>query len=579
MARAPASQGSRGGGGSVYYEIANFQLGIDVRKSPVTAPPGTLRQLQNAHITPGGEIEKRSAFQYWCNAPAGSIGMVSVNSQPYTFLQDNAGGTITAPTDTAIGIIHLNDPAPFVILNNASISGTTLTVGSVGNVSGTQAPLVVGSYLYGTGVTAGTYITALGTGTGGAGTYTVNNSQTSYPSGASGGHPATAVTLQYMTSYDVFNGAVYAVFVGTDNQYYHYYNGILVPEGQNRAAYVRTYKEKMYGVFGRYVYFSAVGDPTVWLDPGPNSSGTVAHNGSGFINIASQDSDSEDLRAMEVYYDKLALFSALSCQLWFFDPDPSLNQYYQTLRDAGTLAPLSVRQYVANDVYFVGTHGIRSLRARDLTTTAAVADVGSPIDPVIQELIAQRGELYGLYWTQAILSPRTGRIWMILPDQIHVLSNWPSPNISAWSVYIPEFTVYTPCGCIFADPYVILRATDGRIFRFGSQADLVYDSCPVSFLTPALSFDKPATFKFYQGFDAVCSANPGSMWDVKMSFDPFQNPVPFDEICQIDGSTMMGGRIPVSGRGTHVQLQITHQAPGPATFSKLFIHYALGDTD
>lgn len=55
----------------------------------------------------------------------------------------------------------------------AAIATTTMTVSAVG--SGT---LVVGQEVTGTGVTAGTYITALGTGTGGTGTYTVNNSQT-----------------------------------------------------------------------------------------------------------------------------------------------------------------------------------------------------------------------------------------------------------------------------------------------------------------------------------------------------------------------------------------------------------------
>lgn len=55
----------------------------------------------------------------------------------------------------------------------SSISGTTLTVG--GTVTGAFG---VGQTIYGTGVTANTTITALGTGTGGAGTYTVNNSQT-----------------------------------------------------------------------------------------------------------------------------------------------------------------------------------------------------------------------------------------------------------------------------------------------------------------------------------------------------------------------------------------------------------------
>jgi hypothetical protein len=55
----------------------------------------------------------------------------------------------------------------------SSISGTTLTVG--GTVTGTFA---VGQTISGTGVTAGTTITALGTGTGGAGTYVVSVSQT-----------------------------------------------------------------------------------------------------------------------------------------------------------------------------------------------------------------------------------------------------------------------------------------------------------------------------------------------------------------------------------------------------------------
>ena len=279
---------------------------------------------------------------------------------------------------------------------------------------------------------------------------------------------------------------------------------------------------------------------------------------------------------MEVYYDKMAIFSSLSCQLWFLDPDPSLNQYYQTLRDAGTLAAASVRQYVANDVYFLGTHGIRSLRARDLTTTAAVADVGSLIDPPIQDLIALNSADY-VSRAIALLSPRTGRIWMIFPDKIYILSNWASPNISAWSLYIPEFTIARQ-GAVFADPYVVMLTTDGRVFRFGSPGGLVYDSCPVSFTTPFLSFDKPATFKFYQGFDAICSNDPGSTWNITASFDPTVTPTPYDQICVLDGPTVMDGRIPISGRGTHIQLQVTHQAPGPATFSKLFIHYAPSDT-
>lgn len=63
--------------------------------------------------------------------------------------------------------------APATAVFTGSISTTTLTVSSVS--SGTIA---VGQALYGVGVSAETVITALGTGTGGVGTYTVNLSQT-----------------------------------------------------------------------------------------------------------------------------------------------------------------------------------------------------------------------------------------------------------------------------------------------------------------------------------------------------------------------------------------------------------------
>lgn len=60
-----------------------------------------------------------------------------------------------------------------------SISTTTLTVASIQNGNGSLGSCIaVGSTITGSGVTAGTKVTALGTGTGGAGTYTVNNSQT-----------------------------------------------------------------------------------------------------------------------------------------------------------------------------------------------------------------------------------------------------------------------------------------------------------------------------------------------------------------------------------------------------------------
>jgi len=54
-----------------------------------------------------------------------------------------------------------------------SIVGTALTITSV-----SAGALSIGLQIYGDGIAANTVVTALGTGTGGTGTYTVNNSQT-----------------------------------------------------------------------------------------------------------------------------------------------------------------------------------------------------------------------------------------------------------------------------------------------------------------------------------------------------------------------------------------------------------------
>jgi len=63
---------------------------------------------------------------------------------------------------------------PYTTTFAGSMSGTTLTVTAL--LQGAQ--IVVGMYVDGSSVTDGTYITAFGTGNGGAGTYTINQSVT-----------------------------------------------------------------------------------------------------------------------------------------------------------------------------------------------------------------------------------------------------------------------------------------------------------------------------------------------------------------------------------------------------------------
>ena len=46
-----------------YIVVENFSAGLDTRRHPLTARPGTLQTLKNAHVSRGGEIEKRKTFE------------------------------------------------------------------------------------------------------------------------------------------------------------------------------------------------------------------------------------------------------------------------------------------------------------------------------------------------------------------------------------------------------------------------------------------------------------------------------------------------------------------------------------
>lgn len=108
------------------------------------------QQITGANITPG-------TFITALGTGLGGTGTYTINVS-----QTAASATVTAA----------NVPqAAFSV--TGSITGTTLTVTAVGS-----GRLNVGDIITGTGVAANTVITAYGTGVGGTGDYTVNNTQT-----------------------------------------------------------------------------------------------------------------------------------------------------------------------------------------------------------------------------------------------------------------------------------------------------------------------------------------------------------------------------------------------------------------
>lgn len=111
----------------------------------------------------------------------GTVGKVTLTSDGVNYV---AGDVLSASIEDIGGISGVIGAFGGIVQGNyytdsttavvtGSISGTVLTVSAV-----TSGALVVGQTISGTGVTADTVITSFGTGSGGAGTYNINNSQT-----------------------------------------------------------------------------------------------------------------------------------------------------------------------------------------------------------------------------------------------------------------------------------------------------------------------------------------------------------------------------------------------------------------
>jgi hypothetical protein len=456
-----------------YMTITNFSAGLDLRRSSLTAPPGTLRSLKNLHLTPGGEIEKRAAFVRIKTVASNSVGLVEVNQKLYVLAPGGPGQTDpTGPYD--VGTLKL---------------------------------------------------------------------------------AATGGSIQQVISQTLFDGKLYCVcYTNNWANIDRFYNGSIVA-GAN-GYYARTYKTKIYAVAGPVLYFSAVGSATDW-----------AGTGSGTIDLSLEDPDMSNAMALEAYYDKLAIFSSTAVQTWQIDPDPLQSQFIQTLRQAGAIAPKSVLQYGSGDVLYVNPSGIRSLRARNASLAASVSDVGSPLDPVMQDLYRTQGD----GWMSniiSILQPITGRFWIVLPDRIYILSDFPGPKITAWSEYDPGFNITAICT---ANQQIFCRDDQNNVYAYGGTDQATFDSSAVEIILPYHGGEQPATGKRFHGIDAAAAGQ----WSVYASWDPTTGAEDYCGV--INGPTFFEGRFPIVGESTHISLRLRSSVPGPLTLSNMVIHYELAE--
>ena len=202
--------------------------------------------------------------------------------------------------------------------------------------------------------------------------------------------------------------------------------------------YIYTFSNKVYVLAGSTAYFSAVEAPTVWNDP--NGAGN------GFITMSNYFSTNENLVAMAPYQGQALFVFRRLVQVWHTDPDPANYALVQTLPNIGTVAPESVQPVGDMDVYMLADTGVRSVRVRDASNNAIIADVGTPIDALLQPLLASLTDAQKATACGCV-EPSSNRYWCYIPNPdgspglIWVFSYFPSSQVAAWGTYSPSYQV------------------------------------------------------------------------------------------------------------------------------------------
>lgn len=153
-----------------------------------------------------------SGAQSWFNGNPGRPGLSGVQGilLPYGAFQDNTDQVDGSTTSAYAVRLNTTDYSNGIYINSYSAvftgtidDGTPPGPGTVLTVTGvTSGTIYLGMEITGTGVSAGTRITAFGTGTGGVGTYTVNNSQEITSRTLTGDLPSK-ITVDYAGLYNL----------------------------------------------------------------------------------------------------------------------------------------------------------------------------------------------------------------------------------------------------------------------------------------------------------------------------------------------------------------------------------------
>jgi len=386
-------------------------------------------------------------------------------------------------------------------------------------------------------------------------------------------HPGgTGTAMTKLLSSDLYNGKIYAIAEYADDSIHHFYDGTVVADWQNgsgnypaytgqaRGTIARTHQRKVYSPVGSVLWFSGVDTAIGW-----EFSGASLDPGAGYQNLSTHQGGSDAILGLVTYQNYLAAFSRRVIQIWDMQADEDNNAPVQTIPEAGTRANRSVVGFGDFDAFYLGDNGIRALRARTSINIAGINDVGTPIDTLVIDWMADQGDTISED-AIGLVEPVDGRFWMIIGTRIYVFSYFPTKKVAGWTWYEVDDLTFTDA--VAYSGRIYCRADDDVIYLYGGDDNATYDDTVATLELPFMTAGKVGHAKQIEGIDIACSGE----WNVKLLIDP-RDETQYVEVGDIDGISYQADGNGALGDAHHVAPKLVSTGDGYASVSKVTVYF------
>lgn len=575
--------------------VNDFRLGVDRRRKRVAGPPGSLWTCINAHLTRGGDIEKRKKFVAKYEVPANTFGYRQTDTTGYVFGSD-VPATVTVPSGvtyqqlsspnssnpamTELNDVTLFDGKPYAIATFSDgnthhfYDGERVTAWDDCVVRSYTASLteIASRFVALINADANALMTATSVGAVITLTAKTQNSVVSVTAEAINGGsvddqtaataittaaaPATAQVSTVTLGGTLDVGDRFAITIGT-TEYGAGDNPSTV------ATRVFTHDSKVYAMIGPTAYFCAVDDPTSWR---------ANVNGAGSINASNNDAGALELVGAMRYQGELAFFAKDGGQTWTVDPDPANNARNRTLDNTGAVAGRSLCTYGNNEGFYLARSGIRSLRSQQSTGAPFVSDIGNSIDPLVIEHMRDLGDAV-VAEAKGFIEPVDGRYMLAVGARIYVLSYFPGSKITGWSWYEPDEV--TDFSADWTSTYAgkLYIRSGNTVYLYGGDDGDTYDTDETDAYTvtvglPFMGGSRMFEGKLLKGWDMAVE----NEWLVKILVDP-RNENRKVTLGTVDEITYPNLDYMAAADGEMFALEMTCSSPGAASISNFVMHF------